>query len=752
MKGLLTMLRQSRIIKVPHFLSCFLLSTVLTTSFACAQETSTESDAATVSYDAAFFVEYAPVTLIDMLQRVPGVQEILNRNRQQRNSGGGASSRGSRGFGSGGDQILIDGKRLAGKSNNIDDTLGRISAEQVERIELIRGASSALDVQSQGLVVNIILKEGASNSSTFVQLKSEVKGDNDPGFEALISHSGAISSLDYTLSAARTNNNSFFTRDEQFFDAAGIKANDRLIDSNRSEKGYRFNGNVDYSFESGPVLRLNGQYEGETEFRDDARDQTGNDPDFIRWVNDDESKNWELGGDFSAKLGFLGNFKTLFVVNRREEDENAIRYRDTNTTPFIYTEDDENEIRKEQIIRAGLTNSLTSKQTLEFGAEAAINTFNKTFESINRDTAADPFELVTRDRVEITENRYEIFANHTYNFSSKVVLQSSLITEISNIVAENLFPDGSLLDRRDTSFTYFKPRANLRYDVTDRDQLRVTVEKKVSQLEFQNFVTRYDQRIEQFQFGNTQIRPEQVWELLVGYEHRFPNDGGSFEVEGFYRDFTDKIERIDFTQYFDFDFNPLDNFNEFAAISPDAALRDFVDDAGEGFVSKSGNVDKATSYGANVKGSIRFGFIGVPNAVLSANYTFEKTDIADQFRFIDRRFNRNSLHRVSVDFRHDITEIGLAYGARARFTSDAATNDINFVWPFSPQAFVGLFIEYNILPTVKLRFDAKQLTGRRGISTQFLYNDHIGLNDLRNRIERDTRVPRELEVSLSGTF
>jgi hypothetical protein len=122
---------------------------------------------------------------------------------------------------------------------------------------------------------------------------------------------------------------------------------------------------------------------------------------------------------------------------------------------------------KNRLSEPGLTNSLTSKQTLEFGAEAAINTFNKTFESINRDTAADPFELVTRDRVEITENRYEIFANHTYNFSSKVVLQSSLITEISNIVAENLFPDGSLLDRRDTSFTYFKPRANLRYDVTE---------------------------------------------------------------------------------------------------------------------------------------------------------------------------------------------------------------------------------------------------------------------------------------------
>ncbi|MBT5765936.1 MAG: hypothetical protein HOI58_03675, partial [Kordiimonadaceae bacterium] len=270
--------------------------------------------------------------------------------------------------------------------------------------------------------------------------------------------------------------------------------------------------------------------------------------------------------------------------------------------------------------------------------------------------------------------------------------------------------------------------------------------------EFQNFVTRYDQRIEQFQFGNTQIRPEQVWEFLLAYEHRFPNDGGSFEIEGFYRDFTDKIERIDFTQYYDFGFNPLNNFNEFAAISPDAALREFVDDNGEGFVSKSGNIDKGSSFGANVKASVRFGFIGVPNAVLSANYTFEKSNIIDQFTFLDRRFVRNSIHRVSVNYRHDITDIGLAYGARARFTSDAATNDINFYWPFSPQAFVGLFVEYNILPTVKLRIDAKQLTGRRGVSTQFLYNDHIGLNDLRNRIERDTRVPRELEVSISGTF
>ncbi|MCC3859816.1 TonB-dependent receptor plug domain-containing protein [Pseudemcibacter aquimaris] len=738
--------------KLKH-LSYVLMTTAISASVATAQEASNTDDAAIVTYGSDFFVEYAPVTLLDMLQRVPGVQEILNRNRQQRGGrGGGAQNRGERGFGSGGDQILIDGKRLAGKSNNIDDTLGRISAEQVERVELIRGAASGLDVQSQGLVVNIVLKSGASNSSTFWNFKSETKEGNKPGFEALISHSGTKGALNYTLSAARTSNNGFFTRYENFYDDMDVHTDNRLIDNENRERGYRFNANIDYNFEEGAVLRLNGQYEGENQVRDEARIRTGDSPQSIRWLNDDEEENWEVGGDFSTKVGIFGDFKALFVINRRAEDENAERYADTDTTAYIYTDEDEYTVRKEKIFRGSFTNPLGSKMTLEVGGEAAINTFDKSFESYTRDEAVDPFELAAEDRVEIKENRYEIFANHTFNATSKLVIQSSLITEFSNIVAENLFPDGSLLDRRDTSFTYFKPRVNVRYDVTGSDQIRLTAEKKVSQLEFDNFVTRYDQRIEQYQYGNTKIRPEQLWEFLVAYEHRFPNDGGSFEVEGFYRDFTDKITRVDFTQYYDFGFNPIDDVDAFFALNPNDVLREFVDDNGEGFVSKSGNVDSANTYGANVKASVRLGFLGVPDAVISANYTYEKSDIVDQFTTLSRRFDRQSIHRGSVNFRHDMTDIGLSYGGRLSFTADAATQDINYYWPYSPQMNVSVFAEYNIMPRVRLRIDAKQLTTRRGFSTQTIYSDHRRFNDVSTTIDRKTYVPRELEISLSGTF
>jgi len=751
-KGHEAMPRDSSITKITKRLSLLMMTTALTISMADAQTTGNEADAAVVTYDAAYFAQYTPVTLLDMLQRVPGVQEILNKNRQQRRGGGGgANNRGERGFGSGGDQILIDGKRLAGKSNNIDDTLGRISADQVERVELIRGAASGLDVQSQGLVINIILKEGTSNSTTFWQFASETKQGHSPGFEALFSHSGSKGNLDYVISGERTANKGYFYRDEIIFNDLDVNTGAKDVDTAFQQHGFKANSNLTYNFQEGAVLRLNGLFETEDQTNKEDRIETGDDPENVLWDRSEDKNEWEFGGDFTTNAGALGRFKALFVINKSVEDEFVERIQDIGTSPFIYTLEDEHEKKQEKIFRASFTKSINQKQTIEIGGEAAINTFDKSFNSLDRDFAVDEFEIEAEDNVEIQENRYEIFANHTYNISSTIVLQSSVTTEFSNIVADNVFANGDV-DTRDTNFTYFKPRVNLRYDVTQSDQLRLTVEKKVSQLNFNNFVTRYDQRAEEFKFGNTQIRPEQLWEFLVAYEHRFPNDGGSFEIEGFYRSFKDKISRVDFTQYYNFSFEKINGSADFFALSPTQALRDYVDDTGDSYTSKSGNVDSATSYGANVKGSVRLGFMGVPDAVLSANYTYEKSNVTDQFTFLNRNFIRQSQHRTSVNFRHDMTDIGLSYGGRASYNTDGFTADISYYWPYSPQLNLSVFTEYNIMPGIKLRAEFKQLTGRRGVSTQFLYNDHISFNDLSERVEKVTRVPREVELTLSGTF
>ena len=107
-------------------------------------------DDATVTYPASYFAEYGVVSVNDMLSRIPGIGLALEGNQvpsfNNNNRGLGESS-----------QILINGKRLAGKANEESSQLDRIAAEQVDYIEIIRGSSGELDVRNSGQLVNIVL-------------------------------------------------------------------------------------------------------------------------------------------------------------------------------------------------------------------------------------------------------------------------------------------------------------------------------------------------------------------------------------------------------------------------------------------------------------------------------------------------------------------------------------------------------------------------------------------------------------------
>jgi outer membrane receptor for ferrienterochelin and colicin len=120
----------------------------------------------TVIYEAEFFDQYNPITASDMLDRIPGI-DVSGRNR-----GGGG-----RGLGTGGN-LLIDGQRVAGKDNSARDQLDRITAAEVERIEIIRDTSGDLNVRGSGEVINIILIEVPSRSSTQVELLQRLNHDN----------------------------------------------------------------------------------------------------------------------------------------------------------------------------------------------------------------------------------------------------------------------------------------------------------------------------------------------------------------------------------------------------------------------------------------------------------------------------------------------------------------------------------------------------------------------------------------------
>ena len=77
-----------------------LIASTSASTLVTAQPEDAEGEDSTIVYEASYFTDYNPVSVNDMIDRIPGVSISGN-------SGG-------RGLGSGGD-LLINGQRLAGK-------------------------------------------------------------------------------------------------------------------------------------------------------------------------------------------------------------------------------------------------------------------------------------------------------------------------------------------------------------------------------------------------------------------------------------------------------------------------------------------------------------------------------------------------------------------------------------------------------------------------------------------------------------
>ncbi len=97
-------------------------------------------------HEPAFFERFAPKTAMDMVANIPGFE--ISRSSEDR------------GFGQARQNVLINGRRVSGKSNDAATALGRITAETVLRIEIVDGATLNIPGLS-GQVANVIAKVDA---------------------------------------------------------------------------------------------------------------------------------------------------------------------------------------------------------------------------------------------------------------------------------------------------------------------------------------------------------------------------------------------------------------------------------------------------------------------------------------------------------------------------------------------------------------------------------------------------------------
>ncbi|MCB2090703.1 MAG: TonB-dependent receptor plug domain-containing protein [Alphaproteobacteria bacterium] len=702
------------------------VATLMSTT-ALAQQTMSDDNSSTVVYEESYFTQFKPITLHDMLRSVPGTAALLAQADEE------LTGRRVRGFGSDGDQILIDGKRIAGKANSLGLQLKRIQASQVSHIELIRGTKAGLDVQSEGLIINVVLKENASRSNTVWTAGGAYAegGSVDP--LAKVTHTGESGNLKYLFGADFAFEETRQNFADTIYNNVGALAQNNALTSNKDRKKLFLNSNLEYNAENGDIFRLNGQleFDGDDTLETDHQNLVlANNTRLVVRDREHNPFHWEFGGDYQHRFEDLGLLKTLFVINHGKHDWDTLFQGALNGAALATTSSNYSQrTHGEKILRSSLTNTFAEKHTIEVGGEVAINDVGTKNTSRN---AAGVINPNTVSDISVQEVRFQAFGSHNYTFAPNVSLQSSLnaewseITQKDNINAAN--PDFS------RNFFYLKPRMNLRYDVDEQNQIRVTVERKISQLDFGDFGNSFDVEDNEVDAGNPLLRPEDTWEFSIAYENRFADDQGSISVKGFYNKIRDHIAKIG---------------------KPDP-IANPTNDYQMAVLSLPGNIGNAKEYGVEFNGSWRLKAIELPNAIISGKYILRESDVLDPFTLLNRPIEYKQKHEWLVTFQHDIVEMGTSYGFN--ITNKAPMNGIGYRtdviehWEKTVNPKASLYIEQKVFGDMKLRFDLKNiLKAKNGYHlTKYVGNISNGVVDY-NEI-RKASMQRVYQLTLQGTF
>ncbi|MEX0739619.1 MAG: TonB-dependent receptor [Pseudohongiella sp.] len=649
----------------------------------------TGAEDSTVIYPASFFQPYNPISVNDMIDRIPGVSI----------SDGG----GGRGLGSGGD-LLINGQRLAGKSNSPRDQLRRIAAREVERIEIIRGTSSELAVRGSGQVVNVVLQDADTRASTSVEISSDRHSDGTLQPGASISHSrqtGNFSAL-FNLQADPQYNRE--QRLETSYTPGLVPT--EIMDESKTRDRMAYEASTVMGYRMGQHrMQLNALY-GTSDHPVDSVRQYRNPqtPDVIdhaeREPIDYVKNNWELGGDYELEFDDGSNLLFLFVVN--DETDNNIRERFQNDAPqssdaerkSLYIES--NSRTRERIAQSTYSWSLSDVQDMQLGAERAQTILDSSL-LIGRDvgTAAPspqfgnlrPALGLSNLGSSVEEMRYEGFAVHNWTLNDRMTLESSLVYETSEISQS-----GALNQSRD--FQFWRPSIDYRFNITSSLQLRATVARQVQQLSFANFsaTANTSDNDKEADAGNPNLVPTQEIRYELTMEYRLPNDAGVVSSRFFMRDLEDQIGRIN------------------ASSNPDQP------------VSAAGNIGDAKRWGVYLDGSTRLGILGLPDAILSSSLYLFDSEVTNPILGSTERINGRG--RAELGFQHDIVNWNLNYGFDYGHPLNGGERDIevNTIDQIDNGPSLTMFVSTVLFDDVTFRLESNNTLDEKTCRNRVRYN------------------------------
>jgi hypothetical protein len=669
-------------------------------------------------FEPGYFARFNPANASDMVRQIPGFS--LEDGDDVRGFAGAAGN------------VLINGERPSTKTS-LRQFLGRIPVARVERIEIVTGASAGLDMRGQTKIANVILRASTGartgNWQTVARIYrgGRVTADVEGSLNTIVF--GGELNLAAEVGQSETGGPGGGTRariGREFYDAsirlfeahAGRALNERVT----------FEPSVDFERDFGwGTLRLNGAYE-DSEY-DGSRFYEVFAPDFdgslVRLETQDSAaagREFELGGDVEIPLSPSVSLK-LITVNERGEgtSDNLFGFFSGAGAFRNSTRVQSDDSAGESIIRGQVNWQINDAHAIEVGLEGAYN-FLDSARRVTLDTGVDATPPGSDTIVE--EQRAEAIAAYVWKPSPSLTLEPAFRFEYSRIEQEARLAGGSSLFQ-EREFTYPKPAVTATWTPATGRQLRASVQRSVSQLNFGDFVSSVEVNNERVQGGNAGLQPARSWDYALEFEQSFWGDG-VLTLSAEYGEVEDVID-----------------------VLPVIPLGGTLSDAFDGV----GNIGDGTIWTIGVQASIPLKPFGLTGARLDVELNSGSSEVVDPTTGVTREFSDEFNRNWSVEYRHDLPAQKLSYGFE--FGESGGATAYRLRETFKRRLTGGnlrVFVETTRVPGLNIRVGVNDTLDPAFISYRAIYDGPRSTGNLVQFRQADARNGPMGFIRVSGSF
>src|SRR5688572_11789603 len=639
-----------------------------------------------------------------MLNRVPGFS--IQRQDQDQEDGEG------RGLGQAGTNVLINGQRLSSKSQDIFDQLQRVTVDNVERIEIVDGATLELPGLS-GQVANVITRYGGIGGRYEWRTIHRPKYADPSWWGGDASVNGSTASIEWNAAYTHGTGRGGAGGPGVITDAVGdiTELRDVLIKFNGEFP--RLSGSMKWTGDRGTVANLNVEY-NRTKIdssNDEDRDPLTDVGSFRDFDNDVRGSGYEIGGDIEFGLG-PGKLKVIGLERSERSDFGQISrliFEDDSPTTgsrFLGTATSGERIARGEYRWDGWGGNL------QVDLEAAYNELDQTSQLFSLDPAARFTEIpLPNSSGQVQEDRYEVILSYGRTLASGLTLRAGAGTENSTL--EQTGPGG--LTRE-----FWRPKGSLSLAWPTREGLNVSLnlERRVGQLSFDDFLASVALAFDNADAGNVELKPTLTTEASVQLEKNW-GGWGSSNLRVYRRWLDDYIDII-----------PIPGGGE-----------------------SSGNISEADLYGFNLSSTVNLDPAGWQGVRLDLNLTVEDSSVADPLTGAERSFSNFYDRRADINLRHDVPGTDWAWGIGAQYNHVQPSYRLSQVaLEYEGPTYTFGFVEHKDFHGLTVNFQIFNLTDGRAIFYRTVYDGLRTDGNVSFNESRDLSVQPIFRLTLKGSF